>query len=214
MESYSRGGTNTPAVLTFLRSWTVELHNRGYVSGVYSSGTTGIADLVSQYGTGYVEPDDIWVADWNGIASSSDPYLPATDWPNHQRLHQYKGGHNERYGGVTINLDNDYVDGAIVGTASAPPLVQKGRCPKVLFKRHSRYGAFDIRTFNVMHCGNARRVASASRPRRFGPNGTARVYLRRSFTCRGTDGAGARVVYTCFTAQQRSQIRFIRSGTG
>jgi hypothetical protein len=211
MEGYSPGGSNTPAVLAFLSSWTLELHARGYVSGVYSSGSSGIADLVSQYGSGYNEPDDIWVADWNGIASASDPYLPAADWPNHQRLHQYKGGHNETWGGVTINLDNDYVDGAVAGTASAPRLVRKGRCPKVLFKHHSRYGAFNIRTFNVLHCGNARKVATASRPRRFGTLGTARVYRSRQFSCRGTAVGRARVIYVCFTAGQRSQIRFIRS---
>jgi hypothetical protein len=142
MEGYARGAANTPAVLTFLQSWTQELHARGYVSGIYSSGSSGIADLVSQYGTGYVEPDDIWVADWNGIASAADPYLPFGYWPNHQRLHQYRGGHNETYGGATINIDNDYVDGAVAGstTGSGPPTGQRGAarpgCKKPARKHH------------------------------------------------------------------------------
>jgi hypothetical protein len=42
-------------------------------------------------------------------------------WANHQRVHQYKGGHRETWGGVTINIDSSYVDGAVVGTAAPPP---------------------------------------------------------------------------------------------
>jgi hypothetical protein len=121
MESYNRNGTNTPAVLAFLSAWTTELHVRGYASGVYSSATTGVTDLVNQYGTGYVEPDQIWNAEWNGQQSTNSSYLPSTDWPNHQRLHQYQGGHDATYGGVTLNIDSDYVDaGAASGTALFP----------------------------------------------------------------------------------------------
>jgi peptidoglycan hydrolase-like protein with peptidoglycan-binding domain len=28
----------------------------------------------------------------------------------HKRVHQYRGGHNETYGGVTINIDNNWLD--------------------------------------------------------------------------------------------------------
>jgi hypothetical protein len=31
-------------------------------------------------------------------------------WVNHQRLHQYKGDHNETWGGVTINIDSNFLD--------------------------------------------------------------------------------------------------------
>ena len=121
MENYSRGGSNTAAVLAFLAAWTTELHARGYASGVYSSAGSGITDLVAQVGTGYVEPDQIWNAEWNGQATTSSGYIPVADWPSHQRLHQYQGGHNATYGGVTINIDSDYVDaGAASGTALFP----------------------------------------------------------------------------------------------
>ena len=122
MEAYTTGGSNTSTVLSFLSAWTSELHAKGYVSGVYSSGASGVSDLASQYGGGYEEPDDLWIADWNGTKSTSDPYVPASDWSNHQRLHQYSGGQNETYGGATLNIDGDYVDGATAGTAagSAP----------------------------------------------------------------------------------------------
>lgn len=119
MESYSRTSSATAATLAFLEAWTRKLHALGYVSGVYSSSASGIADLADQVGTGYALPDDIWIANWNGAENTSDPVVPASAWASHQRLHQYRGGHNETYGGVTINIDNDYVDGATVGTATA-----------------------------------------------------------------------------------------------
>jgi Domain of unknown function (DUF1906) len=121
MESYVRGGANTPTVLTFLSAWTSRLHDHGYVSGVYSSGSSGITDLVSQYGSAYTEPDDLWIADWNGQQTVLDPtYVPSGDWSNHQRLHQYRGGHTETYGGVSINIDGNYVDGAVHAFSSVP----------------------------------------------------------------------------------------------
>lgn len=123
MEGYSRTSGNTAAVLAFLGSWTAQLHASGYQSGVYSSDASGIVDLVSQYGTAYQEPDDLWIANWNGSQSTADVNVPSTEWAAHQRLHQYGGGHNETYGGVTINIDSNYLDGATAGTASAVPAV-------------------------------------------------------------------------------------------
>lgn len=118
MEAYTRTASATSATLAFLEAWTEKLHALGYTSGVYSSSASGIADLADQVGSGYTLPDDIWFANWNGIANTSDPYVPANAWTPHQRIHQYRGGHNETYGGVTINIDNNYVDGATVGSGA------------------------------------------------------------------------------------------------
>lgn len=118
MEQYNRTSANSMTVLGFLQGWTQELHALGYQSGVYSSGSSGIADLVAQYGTGYPEPDEIWVAHWNGQATTSDAYVPSSEWTGATRVHQYAGGHNETYGGVTINIDSDYLDAS---TATASP---------------------------------------------------------------------------------------------
>ena len=112
MEAYDRTTTNTTAVLAFLQAWTTQLHASGYVSGVYSSDASGIADLVSQFGTGYVEPDELWIANWNNQQTTTDADVPATEWAAHQRLHQYVGAHNETYGGAKINIDGDYLDSA------------------------------------------------------------------------------------------------------
>jgi hypothetical protein len=119
MEAYPRGGSNTSAVLGFLAAWTSGLHNAGYESGVYSNADSGISDLVAARGTGFSEPDDIWIADWNGQHTTASPYVPGGEWGNHQRLHQYAGGHNATYGGVTLNIDSNFLDGATAGASSA-----------------------------------------------------------------------------------------------
>ncbi|HET7510818.1 MAG TPA: glycoside hydrolase domain-containing protein, partial [Solirubrobacterales bacterium] len=66
MESYSRTSSATSATLAFLEAWTEKLHELGYVSGVYSSSASGIAELAGQVGTGYQLPDQLWIANWNG----------------------------------------------------------------------------------------------------------------------------------------------------
>jgi hypothetical protein len=129
MESYTRTTSASSATLAFLAAWTSQLHALGYESGVYSSGASGIADLVDQLGSGYLEPDDLWSANWNGRATASDPYVPSTAWTGH-RIHQYAGGHDESYGGVSINIDNDYVEGGTAGTA-VPGADPKGRLEAV-----------------------------------------------------------------------------------
>ncbi|HXF29915.1 MAG TPA: DUF1906 domain-containing protein [Solirubrobacterales bacterium] len=120
MESYSPTTSATKAVLTFLEAWTDKIHELGYQSGVYSSSGSGIADLAKQVGTAYTQPDDLWIANWNNAENTLDPVVPATAWANHQRIHQFRGGHDETYGGVTINIDSNYVDGATVGVGTPP----------------------------------------------------------------------------------------------
>ncbi len=121
MESYVRASGATASTLTFLAAWTEALHAAGYGSGVYSSSASGIADLASKWRTAYPVPDDLWIANWNGAKSTDDPYVPDSAWSPNRRIHQYRGGHNETYGGVTINIDNNYVDGATVGSAATTP---------------------------------------------------------------------------------------------
>jgi hypothetical protein len=114
----------TTAVLTFLQAWTEQLHASGYLSGVYSSAASGIAELADQAGTTYVEPDELWIADWSdpdGTETTADPYVPTTEWVNSERLHQYQGAQTESYGGVAINVDSDYLGGATAAAGTAAP---------------------------------------------------------------------------------------------
>ena len=68
MEAYTRTTSATAATLTFLSAWTTQLHALGYVSGVYSSSSSGIADLGRAIGSTYTLPDHVWSANWNGAA--------------------------------------------------------------------------------------------------------------------------------------------------
>jgi hypothetical protein len=113
------------SALSFLSAWTNKLHALGYVSGVYSSAGSGIKmlDDVQTYRPGaYAMPDQIWVARWSGVPgeinSSGTTYLRDSSWTPHKRVHQYKGGHNETHGGVTINIDSNWLD---LGTGSVAP---------------------------------------------------------------------------------------------
>ena len=117
MESYSRGTTGcSAAVLAFLSGWTQELHAKGWSSGAYGSGGSLVTDLSAQWGTAYTEPDDLWFANWNQLDSAyGDPYVPDSQWSGHRRIHQWHGGTNETYGGVTLNIDGDGVDGQVFG---------------------------------------------------------------------------------------------------
>jgi hypothetical protein len=133
MEAYNPKTSSTAAVLSFLSAWTSELHAYGYVSGVYASGGSGITDLVGVYGTTFVEPDELWIADWNNQATVSDPYVPATDWPNNQRLHQYEGGHVDNYGGFKLDIDSDYLDGATATAGNGTGTVATGALPDGTF---------------------------------------------------------------------------------
>ncbi|HEY0227207.1 MAG TPA: hypothetical protein VGC05_12635, partial [Mycobacterium sp.] len=70
---------------------------------------------VSQYGSSYVEPDELWTASWGFTTTPTSPansYVPGADWPGSQQLLQYLGGHDETHGGVKLNIDSDFIDAA------------------------------------------------------------------------------------------------------
>lgn len=128
MESYARGSSSSPYVLSFLSAWTGELHRLGYRSGVYSSSGTGMLDLVADYNsTVHTRPDFIWPANWNGAATTTDPYIPSTMWANHQRLRQYaspsspSSGHTSpiNVNGFVFQYDADIADGLAAGSSQA-----------------------------------------------------------------------------------------------
>ena len=115
MEGYTDGSPNTPAVLAFLGAWTQQLHSLGYYAGVYSSLGSGIGDLIAKYGTSYTEPDEIWWAEWNDVATTTCTCLSSSEWGSHQRLKQYWSPGNETYGGVTISIDEADLNARVYG---------------------------------------------------------------------------------------------------
>jgi hypothetical protein len=112
MEAYRTDDAACRAgVLAFLSAWTARLHDHAYLSGVYGSMSSTVADLVANYGTaGFSSPDYLDFARWDGVDTVDHPDIPDAYWSPHRRIKQYLGGHNETWGGVTINIDNDYLD--------------------------------------------------------------------------------------------------------
>jgi peptidoglycan hydrolase-like protein with peptidoglycan-binding domain len=109
------------ASLAFLSGWTRGIHSQHYVSGVYSSAGSGIWALDrARIKTPdlYQLPDQIWIARWDDEANTSTTYIGEAGWRPGGRMKQYQGGHNETWGGVTINIDRNFLS---LGRPAAPP---------------------------------------------------------------------------------------------
>jgi hypothetical protein len=130
MEGYSTGDQScTQAVQQFVAAWDAEVHALGYVAGVYGSAASTIRDLIPLVASG-TAPDDVDIGHWNGNQSVfGDSYVPDRYWPSHQRIHQYRGGHDETFGGVTLNVDDDSVDAAVAVAAAPPAPTGEGPAP-------------------------------------------------------------------------------------
>ena len=126
------------SALRFLSGWTSKLHRLGYVSGVYSSVGSGIKmldDARVNRPNAFVLPDRIWLARWDGVANTSSSYIRDDGWRPGGRVKQYQGGHNETWGGVTINIDRNFLDLG-KGSWARPETHCDGT--KVSFARYSR----------------------------------------------------------------------------
>jgi hypothetical protein len=120
MEAYNNSDAScVAAVRAFVSGWAGRLHQGAYLAGFYSSAASGIADQSAiATNPAYNHLDLIWFAHWNNDPTVNEPnktWLPDSLWTNHQRMHQYRGGQQETFGGVTINIDRDYVDAQVVG---------------------------------------------------------------------------------------------------
>jgi len=111
------------AAASFIRGWTERLHELGFLAGGYGSpATSHIAD----WATNNPPPDDVWIAHWltpaqyRPDATVWSSYLSNGLWYDHQRIRQYAGGHNESWGGVTLDIDSNVLDGAITTIPLAP----------------------------------------------------------------------------------------------
>jgi peptidoglycan hydrolase-like protein with peptidoglycan-binding domain len=125
LEAYDIGNQRCrESSLHFLSAWTRTLRNLGFVSGVYSSAASGIRALddarVLEPGR-YVMPDRVWIAEWVKPEDYRQPptanppsllsaFVRHDGWLPKRRMRQYRGDHDETYGGVTINIDTNYLD--------------------------------------------------------------------------------------------------------
>jgi hypothetical protein len=121
IEAFSISGERCRvSAIAFLSGWTKRVHSLHYVSGVYSSAASGIKmlDDIADHPGHNAMPDRVWIADWNGKADIYSAYVSSTTWMPHRRIHQYRGGHPETYGGVTINIDSNFMS---LGRGSVAP---------------------------------------------------------------------------------------------
>lgn len=95
MENWHTGYNDCDAsTLWFLSAWSNRLHAYGYAGGTYVSGLSGarlLNGMANNKPSGFVLPDQIWIAEWNNQENVKSNYVDPQNWANHQRAHQYYG---------------------------------------------------------------------------------------------------------------------------
>ncbi|MGO9218243.1 MAG: DUF1906 domain-containing protein, partial [Streptosporangiaceae bacterium] len=105
------------STLAFLDTWTRTLHAHGYSSGVYASASSGAENLgAARTVDGHLmaEPDSLWFGLWDNERNVRGlPYLLQSWWQGPRRIKQYEGPHKRTVGGFTLDIDSDWVFGAV-----------------------------------------------------------------------------------------------------
>jgi hypothetical protein len=139
LEAFDIGNTRCrESALSFLSAWTTGINKLGYKSGVYSSAGSGLKmldDARVNRPDAFDLPDQIWIARWDGLANTTTSYLRDDGWTPGGRMKQYQGGHDETWGGVTINIDRDYLD---LGRGSYAPQETHCNGVNINFKTYGR----------------------------------------------------------------------------
>jgi photosystem II stability/assembly factor-like uncharacterized protein len=122
IENYGTNSSCRNAVNAFINGWVSQLQASGNLAGVYGSTlcNTGLSDFMNITNV----PDAIWAARWYHSMDSGyhDPEasvwnlgscVPNAAWPNHQRIRQYEGDHNESWGNLPLRIDSNVLDGPV-----------------------------------------------------------------------------------------------------
>jgi hypothetical protein len=125
LESYPGGGECREAAKAFVDAWVKRVKERGFMAGVYGA---PCSSYLGDFATIANPPDAVWIAAWfndyrfrKGVGTSVSSCLGDLLWANRQRLRQYSGGHNETWGGATLNIDSNVMDGPVVNATCAAP---------------------------------------------------------------------------------------------
>lgn len=131
LESYSGADDeDRAAVAAFMRGWVEELHDLGHQAGAYGAACTS---YIVDWAFNSPPPDNIWIAHWSknyaydpnasvwDTPCVDDHIGPPIFWTNHQRIKQYTGPHDEAWGGLTVKIDSNVLDGKVVALYGQPP---------------------------------------------------------------------------------------------
>ncbi|MDQ4008439.1 MAG: DUF1906 domain-containing protein [Actinomycetota bacterium] len=149
-------------VLRFVSGWTRGLHRRGFLAGVYAHQDSGALHLAQSYtSTHLARPDALWIARWDrSEALRGWPTVPDGFWARAARAKQYRGDHIERWGGVSLNIDNDRL---------SAPVATVGRSYTVRTRVRTRTGpARRYRAVRALAAGTTVAVVCQARGRRAG----------------------------------------------
>jgi hypothetical protein len=112
LEAFNASACNAgAAAVSFVRGWVDQLH----VAPAQSAGVYGstCASQLQSYAAVH-PPDYIWGADYDGNEHTSVMSCVSSGiWTHNQRLKQLRGGHNETWGHVTLNIDTDCSNGPV-----------------------------------------------------------------------------------------------------
>ncbi len=118
MEAFNTGSSSClAAVRSFVNGFVHQMHVApAQVAGYYGSSCASAVDAMATLSN---VPNHINGADWDGNPSTSAISCVASNhWTQHQRLKQYRGGHNETWSGVTLNIDSNCANGPLAPTAT------------------------------------------------------------------------------------------------
>jgi hypothetical protein len=121
LEAYNTGDDDCRAAAdAFISGWVFEMHVFGNLGAAYAA---SCGSAPSDWASVANPPDALWVANWyagagnysfDREASVWNAYcLSNSLWSNHQRLRQYAGDHNETWGGLTLGIDSNVLDGPV-----------------------------------------------------------------------------------------------------
>lgn len=101
------------SAMAFQHGWDRRLRTLGYEPGIYSSASSGIKMLDQERRTPssyhWALPSRIWIARWDGMANVTTTYIPNDGWMPGDRMKQFRGGHDETWGGARVNIDSDFL---------------------------------------------------------------------------------------------------------
>jgi len=123
LEYFTYSAACSASARAFVQGWTTRLQQLGIIPGLYASSWN--LDQNHIYNL-QPPPSVVWIAEWYTVPGYRPDvtvwdvdWLDDIYWSNHQRILQYSGSHDETWGGVTINVDSNVLDGLVAAPYGA-----------------------------------------------------------------------------------------------